>query len=313
MNTPHGYPAWLYHVLLDEQPHYLAPRRLLHSPTDSRGLVVNPGCWFCWHGPLPADKAVRTAFADHLCPSDWMVWVDDPGTGAVWPFWVGYDYIGHLADMVPGLPPPHRLPPQVEWVLREAAILVPIGDGEQRRGEWRRRSVALAAQFQRGYVSLGDLIHPFHLGALRRYYRFHTRSGSFSWVESPGAERSFSAYNDAVACFHQHQLARMVSDVVLAEVRPSYTIFSAHQSWSAQPSQVDGERSEYCLSLCLDASPEPDRQNPWPLDLQVPDGVLRVWQHLGEGLLYRARYLPHARERLPAGCSSSSLELYYAD
>ena len=312
MNTPQGFPAWLYHALLDEQPHYLAPRRRLRAPETAQGLIVNPDCWFSWHGPLPADKAARTAFAEHLCPSDWMVWVDDPGAGVVWPFWVGYEFIDHLAELVPGRPPPAPLPARVEWALCEADILVPLGYVESRRSHWRRKLHALTAQFQRGYAVLGDLIHPFHLGALRRYYRFHTRAGSFAMVDTD-AERCFAAYNEAVACFFQHQLSRLISDIALAPVRASYANFAAHQSHSAQPRQVDGERCEYCLSLCIDASPEPDAQNPWPIELQVQEGVLRVWQHIGEGLLYRARYIPHARERLPPGYSSSSLEFYYVD
>jgi hypothetical protein len=241
-----------------------------------------------------------------------MVWVDDPGAGVVWPFWVGYEFIDHLAELVPGRPPPAPLPARVEWALCEADILVPLGYAESRRSHWRRKLYALTAQFQRGYAVLGDLIHPFHLGALRRYYRFHTRAGSFAMVDTD-AERCFAAYNEAVACFFQHQLSRLISDIALAPVRASYANFAAHQSHSTQPRQVDGERCEYCVSLCIDASPEPDAQNPWPIELQVQEGVLRVWQHIGEGLLYRARYIPHARERLPPGYSSSSLELYYVD
>jgi hypothetical protein len=312
MNTPFGFPAHLYHCLLDEQPHYLAPTRLMRTHDWPANLVVNPRCWFSWHGPLPPDKLARVAFTEHFCPSDWVVWVDDPATGIIWPFWLGYEYFAYLREMAPGYPLPFELPENVQWVLREANILVEPNYEGHRRYEWLSTMKDSASQFQRGYTALTNLIHPFHVGALRRYYRFHTRMGSFSLGDSQVARR-YAAYNETVARFYHYQFTQVVSDVSARVVRPSYAYFLAYQSDSELLRHTDREQCEYSITICVDASPEPQAQNPWPIELQTMDGMLRVWQHIGDGLLYRGRYLPHARETLPRGYSSSSMLLHYVD
>ncbi len=311
-STPFGLPSELYHVLLDEQPHYLVPTRLMHAREPAADLVVNPRCWFSWHGPLPPDKAARAAFTEYFCPSDWMVWVDDSATGIVWPFWVGQEYFGYLAEMVPGFPVPVALPERVEWVLREANILVQLNHEGHRRHDWLQALKQTANQFERGYAMLADFVHPFHIGALRRYYRFQTRTGSFVLGDAQ-VDRHYTAYNEAVSCFYHHQLARLVSEIAARLVKPSYAYFAAYQSGSELPLHTDREQCEYSITICIDATPEPQGQNPWPIELQIPDGMLRVWQHIGDGLLYRGRHLPHSRDRLPRGYSSSSMFLHYVD
>jgi len=311
ITTPAGFPAHLYHCLLDEQPHYLVPVRTLHSHARA-DLIVNPRCWFSWHGPLPPDKVVRVAFTEYFCPSDWVVWVDDPATGIIWPFWVGYEYIAYLGEMIPGYPLATTLPEHVEWVLREAGILVEPNHEATRRQRWLRTVQNTAAQFTRGYATLTELVHPFHIGALRRYYRFHTRMGSFPLDEAQ-VDHRYAAYNEAVARFVHYQFAPIVSDMAASIVRPAAAWFLAYQSESEVPRHTEHELCEYSVSLCVDASPEPQGQNPWPIDLQTLDGMLRIWQNIGDGLLYRGRYLPHSRDKLPRGYSSSSILLHYAD
>ncbi len=310
--TPFGFPAHLYHCLLDEQPHYLVPARLMRAHESAADLVVNPRCWFSWHGPLPPDKAVRVAFAEYFCPSDWVVWVDDPATGVIWPFWVGEQTIGYLSKMVPGYPMPEELPEDLLWILREANILVEANYEAHCRHNWRKAVNDRSRQFERGYVTLTNLVHPFHIGALRRYYRFHTRMGSFSFGD-PQVERRYAAYNEVVTRFYHYQFAQVVSDLASSPVRPSYAYFVAYQSDSELPRHTDREQCEYSITLCVDATPEPQALNPWPLELQTTDGLLRLWQQIGDGLLYRGRYLPHSREKLPRGYSSSSMLLHYVD
>lgn len=312
MSTPYGFPSHLYHCLLDEQPHYLVPSRLLRVHPPAAQLIVNPRCWFSWHGPLPPDKLVRIAFTEYFCPSDWVVWVDDPSTGIIWPFWVGFEYLNYLKEMVPGYPVSVELPEGVELVLREANILVERNFEDHRRRAWLQVMKDKAGQFEHGYSALADLVHPFHIGALRRYYRFHTRNGTFS-LGDPQVERRYAAYNDAVSRFYHLQFSTVVSDVANSVVKPSYSYFVAYQGDSVLPPHTDREQCEYTVTLCIDATPEPQAQNPWSIDLQTPEGLLRLWQHIGDGLLFRGRYLPHSRERLPRGYTSSSMLLHYVD
>src|SRR5208283_4297740 len=70
------------------------------------------------------------------------------------------------------------------------------------------------AQFsEKGYVPLEDLIHPFHVAALRRYYRYQIRTGAIRLGDRQSPRR-YVAYNEPVARFFHHQLAGVFSEVV---------------------------------------------------------------------------------------------------
>jgi hypothetical protein len=310
--TPYGQPSEQYHCLLDEQPYYLVPGRLWRELEESAELIVNPLCWFSWFGPLPADKATRVAFAEHFCPSDWVVWVDDPATRALWPYWVGVDYVPYLMNMYPGDVPEEEVPEPLASVLRQAQILVPPDHIERRRKEWLDQVLYGAQAFERGYVSLPDLIPAFHIGALRRYYRHHVRTGTFPFGDDQVARR-YGAHNEPVARYFHHQLTNVVSDMARTLVQPSYTYFACYQGGAQLDSHTDREQCEYSITLCFDASPEPEALAPWPIELNTSEGLLRIWQHLGDSLLYRGRQLPHSRDVLPEHCTSSSLLLHYVD
>jgi hypothetical protein len=309
--TPYGYPSEYYHCLLDEQPYYLVPQRLFGA--DPPGpLMVNPQCWFSWHGYLPPDKAARVMADEYLLPSDWRMWVDDPGTRALWPYWLGAEYAEYLADQMPGYPLTKEIPPHAQWVLTRAHILVDPGFPERRRREWMESVWNCARNFERGYTSVAGLIPPFHLGAMRRYYRYHTRAGSFTLGDSQVARRHV-AHNEGVARYFHCQLTHAVSDITRTMVRPSYSYLAAYESGSTLDRHTDREQCEYSITMCIDASPEPEAQVPWPIQLDIPEGALRIWQHVGDSLLYRGRYLPHYRDTLADGYTSTSLLLHYVD
>jgi hypothetical protein len=309
--TPYGYPSEYYHCLLDEQPYYLVPLRL-YGPDPVGPLLVSPQCWFSWHGPMPPDKSTRVVAAEFLYPSDWMVWVDDPGTRAIWPYWVGPEFAHYLHDQVPGQPLTKELPPHAVWVLTRASILVEPGFAERRRREWLDSLWGLMRNFERGYSPVAGLVPMFHLGAMRRYYRYHTRAGSFPFGDGQVARR-YVAHNEGAARYFHCQLANAVSDIARIMVMPSYSYLAVYESGSILERHTDREQCEYSVTMCIDATPEPQAQVPWPIQLDIHEGALRIWQHLGDSLVYRGRYLPHYRDSLPEGYTSTSLLLHYVD
>ncbi len=309
--TPYGYPSEQYHCLLDEQPYYLAPPRLF-EPDVHGPLVVNPDCWFTWQGPLPRDKAARLEANGSFYPSDWMVWVSDPAMGTLWPYWLGGEYAGYLADQTPGSPLTKELPPHALWVLTRAHILVSPGFAELRRHQWRETAWTAAKNFERGYTPISGLLPVFHLGSLRRYYRYHTRTGSFTLGDGQVSRRYF-AHEEPIARFFHYQLRSAIGDIARAALKLSYAYLAAYESGSVLERHTDREQCEYTLTLSVDASPEPEAQVPWPIQLDTHEGSLRLWQHLGDGLLFRGRYLPHYRDALPEGHTSTSLLLHYVD
>jgi hypothetical protein len=310
--TPHGFPTEAYHCLLDEQPYYLVPPRL-YGVDRAGPMIVNPDAWFSWQGPAPADKAPSMRAGVSLLGGGHQVWITDHATGAAWPYFVGETFLNYLWGLVPGEPVPYALPPHVEWVLTRADILVAPDHGRRRRQQWHAAARERAGGFaRRGYAALTDLVPAFHVGALRRYYRFHTRNGTFGLGDDQVARRHV-AHNEGVASFLHAQLADAISDVAQTMLLPSYAYLTAYESGSELQTHTDRAQCEYTVTLCLDATPEPRAQSPWPIKLDVAEGTLAVWQFLGDGLLFRGRYLPHHRDPLPPGHTSTSVLLHYVD
>lgn len=311
MSTP-AYPADRYCCLLDEQPHYLVPSRLLQQSVPSGACVINPDSWFSWQGPFPPDKAARVPAITGFCSTERVVWVDDPATRCMWPFWVGPEYFALLSNLSPGRMVGEEVPAHARWALYQANVLVEPGQSSHRRKAWLDLVWCCAPQFQRGFVSVANLIHPFHIGALRRYYRYHTRVGALVLGDTQ-VRRRYAAHDESVASFFHLQLANAVSDIARTIVKPSYSYFVSYQGGSELARHTEREQCEYSLAISLDASPEPAGQSPWPVQLETCDGVLKIWQYFGDGLLYRGRVIPQSRDRLPDGCSSTSILFHYVD
>jgi hypothetical protein len=65
------------------------------------------------------------------------------------------------------------------------------------------------------------------------------------------------------------------------------------------------------VTLCLDFSPEPALATPWPIRLDTPEGAVTVYQALGDGLAYRGTQVPHSRDTLREGQTSTSIFFHY--
>jgi hypothetical protein len=300
-----------YYCLLDEQPHYLVPNRLL-SPQRIETLVVNPNSWFSWHSPAPARLGTAVRAASEFLPAQCMIWVTDAASGGSWPYWVGYEFIRHVAALAPGVPAPRDMPIPLAWVLAKAEILVTSDHNERKQREWKEHSRILKAQFRHGYMQLRNLIPAFHVAALRRYYRHSVRSGALKLGDDQ-VPRRYACHNETVARFVNSQLASLVTEIVGSPVKPSYAYVAAYQSGSVLERHTDRPQCEYTITICVDATPEPRGRCPWPIDLSTSSGTVRIFQDLGDGLLFRGRKIAHQRERLVAGHSVTSVLLHYVD
>jgi hypothetical protein len=69
-------------------------------------------------------------------------------------------------------------------VLSQAEILVSRDHARQRRQEWSAMLGVRSGHLRRGYVALGNILPPFHLGALRRYYRALVQLNSLTLGDS---------------------------------------------------------------------------------------------------------------------------------
>jgi len=308
-------PRSRFHCRLDDQPDHLVPERLLRpeywEDLADRPLFLNPDCRFTADGEIPPEAAAAGFPAQEQMAGGEMIWLKDPAHGALQPFWLGPELCALLCGMQPGDPAPTTQSPQARRTLIMASVLVPEDYASSRRQQWTEIISATLPQFQsQGYAPVAGLIHPFHIAALRRYYRHQLRTGNLYFGDDQSPLR-YIAYNDPVARFFHRQLTPAFSALASAPLKASYVYLASYQPGAILRKHTDREQCDFSITLCLDYSPEPRHATPWPLQLHKKSGTVKVFQAIGDALLYRGCELPHSRAPLPDGHTSTSIFFHY--
>jgi len=312
-------PPDRFYCLLDELPLHLIPRHSLEE-RDSRNrrhetLFVNPECFVCAAGQLPDElllKSERLAgFAGQAFALQTAVaWVRDAATGNLLPFWLGPELESMLRGLRRDEPVPSSVPERVCCLLEAAHILLPECRARREQAGTEVPGKAARQFREKDYAPVSGLIHPFHIAALRRYYRHLIRTGAVRLGDSQSMRR-YVAYNEPVARFFHHQITSIVSTVAGEPLKPSYVYFASYLSGAELKRHSDREQCEFSVTFCLDFSPEPKLETPWPIRLDTPTDTVTVYQALGDGLAYRGTRLPHYRDVLGAGQTSTSIFFHY--
>jgi hypothetical protein len=317
----HAYAATLppdrFYCLLDELPLHLVPQRVINSlqlqEERSQPLYLNPQCIVCPAGQLPDEPAtgmhpeVRAGFA----LQGTIAWVPSPATGNLLPFWLGPQLETVVRSLRPNEQVPASTPEGARSLLAATDILV-SEDRTSLRLRQREEMIRKASQRfrEKGYAPLGDLIHPFHVAALRRYYRYLIRTGAIHLGDGQSPRR-YVAYNEPVARFFHRDIAATLSALAVEPLKPSYVYMASYLSGAVLKKHTDRAQCEFSVTLCLDFSPEPVLETPWPIRLNAPTSTVTVYQALGDGLAYRGTRLPHYRSTLPEGQTSTSIFFHY--
>jgi hypothetical protein len=313
------FPPDRFYCLLDDLPLHLIPRKdasLLHTDHDQQEqLFLNPDCILCANGRLPEELASQAELVSGFALQGTIAWVRDPLTATLLPFWLGPQLEELLQSLRSNKLAPSSLPQHLLSLFVAAGILV-NEEYTARRNHERAEAITHASRLfrEKGYAPLSSLIHPFHIAALRRYYRYLIRTGVVRLGDRQSPRR-YAAYKESVARFFHHQIAPVVSAVAGEPVKPSYVYLASYLSGADLKKHTDREQCEFSVTLCLDFSPEPALETPWPIRLDTShDGrksTITVYQALGDGLAYRGTRLPHYRDVLAEGQTSTSIFFHY--
>jgi hypothetical protein len=308
------FPPDRFYCVLDELPVHLVRRSLRRgwkNETQDRALRLNPECVICPAGELPAEVASRADLLAGFALQGTIAWVRDQTSATLLPFWLGPELKSLVQRIKKGELVPQSIPDHARRMLEVAGVLIPETDAKDPRTP-RKDQICKATKLFRenGYAPIEDLIHPFHVAALRRYYRCLIRSGSICLGDQQSPRR-YVAHNEPVARFFHHEIASTISAIAGEPVKPSYVYLASYLSGSELRKHTDREQCEFSVTLCLDFSPEPDLATPWPIKLDLPSGRVIVYQGIGDGLAYRGTKLPHYRDVLGQGQTSTSIFFHY--
>ena len=307
------FPPNRFYCLLDKLPLHLIPRwsaKSLQKAIEEK-LFLNPECRISHAEDWPSDLGLHPEMLTGFASTGTVAWVRDPATLSLLPFWLGPKLAAVVSSLSPGEPAREMLPEDARFLLAAAGILTPYNHADQRISEWQNVVRNAAPVFlEKGYVPLRNLIHPFHVAALRRYYRSLIRRGEVHLGDNSSSRR-YVAHNESVARFFHHQIARTVSAIAGEPIKPSYVYVASYLSGAELHKHTDREQCEFSVTLCLDFSPEPALETSWPIRLDTPHGAVAVYQALGDGLLYRGTQVPHHRDALSQGRTSTSIFFHY--
>jgi hypothetical protein len=307
------FPLDRFYCLLDELPLHLVPRpaRAATSPQAGRDLFLNPDCRLYTGEELPEELASQKELLPAFALQGTIAWLRDANARSLVPFWLGPKLESVVRELRIDEPIPDSVPASARSILESAGILV-SADSIARQDVDREEATGKAAELfrKKGYAPLHDLIHPFHIAALRRYYRYRIRAGAIPLGDGQSPRR-YVAYNDPVARFFHRQIAIPLGAVAGEPVKPSYVYLASYLSGAELKKHVDREQCEFSITLCLDFSPEPALATPWPILLDTPTATVTVYQALGDGLAYRGTRLPHYRSKLGNGQTSTSIFFHY--
>ena len=309
-------PPGQFHCLLDELPLHLIPQRQLESQCwwlnlSSQQLFFNPQCSVLPPRRLPTELEPHRDLLNNFNLQGTVAWVRDPATGSLNPFWLGPRLEAVVSRLRAGESLAASIPADVRFLLAGAGVLIPVDHTERRLAQWAEVVNKGINEFrENGYAPLRHLIHPFTLAALRRYYRHAIRRGAIRLGDEQSSRRYF-AHNESVAQFFHHQIANAVSAIVGEAIKPSYVYFGSYLSGAELKKHTDRQQCEFSVTLCVDFSPEPELATSWPIRLDTPEGTVKVYQALGDGLVYRGTQVPHYRHMLAEGYTSTSIFFHY--
>lgn len=295
---------------LDHFPDHLVPRASLDFAARlPQHLVINPELILYRPEHLPVGMP-PDCLEDNFDPSAATVWVPRAGTGVPDAFSMSQQFATCVSKLVIGQITPDDLPLSTKIVLRLANLLVDAQAPAAYLEEQQQRLATASTQFRdRGYAPISGLIHPLHLASLRRHFRKLIRLGRLKRGDSQSDR--YVAHNESVARTFHHWLTQPISAIVGEAIKPSYVYSASYQSGASLQKHTDREQCEFSLTFCLDYSPEPYLHTPWPLHLHSGSSLVSVFQAVGDGLVYRGRIIPHSRDTLPRGHTSSSIFFHY--
>jgi len=277
-------PTGQFHCLLDELPLHLIPQRQLKSQYSrlnfsQQQLFLNPQCSVLLPGQVPAELEPHRHLLKNFNLQGTVAWVRDPATRSLHPFWLGPQLQTVVSRLRAGEPVPASIPADVRFLLAGAGILTPERQAERRLAEWAEIRHAI----RRGAIRLGD----------------------------EQSSRRYVAHNENAARFFHHEIANAVSAIVGEPIKPSYVYLGSYLSGAELKKHTDRQQCEFSVTLCLDFSPEPELATSWPILLDTLEGTVKVYQALGDGLVYRGPSVPHYRHVLAEGHTSTSIFFHY--
>lgn len=288
---------------LDEQSCLLPYRaRSSRDPaSDSKTLVINKRIQIQKGSGPPEGSADAFPYCARFLSGYPILWVEDTGTKILAPYWLNDKYLELIQGLIAGEISPSELDQSVSTTLAAAKVLVPAEHEESQTRQSKETFANLFMQLQsQQYAIVRRMIHPLQIAALRRYFRTLDHK-NFLVPDVHGPTVRYFLHNEEVAMFVHRQMTNLVRCVTRELIKPSYCFLSQYKSGAVLTRHIDRPQCLWNVSLLIDADPDREVSDSWPIYLEVGHETKAIRLEMGDGLLYRGTEIPHWREKLGDG------------
>jgi hypothetical protein len=270
--------------------------------------IIHPTLHLQLGSTVPLPLLRRSRFRERFLPNHPLLWIEDPTTGALLPYWMRRHQAPLLAQCQPGRPAPATLSPPLLHQLRAAEVLLSRAELERTHGA-RRQSLEQASRALRSerFCTFRGLLPPAQRLALARYYQALMDAGHCPLGDAQ-VERRHGWHNEWMARFFHHQFTEFIGRLVGEPVKPTYAYSSAYRAGAALRAHLDRRQCEITVSLLID---QPAVAEPWPLWFLTASGPSAVQLSLGDAVVFHGCELPHWREQAPHGQWTTMLLFHY--
>ncbi len=286
----------------------------LKTTTQMAALCLNPRIALQTGVEPPASLSARVTSLDHFSTRRPILWVEDACTNALAPYWLDDAQAQTVGQLSEGTLAPAELDARLAARLAEARILIEPEAEAVRARAWEQACAELRRDLQtEQHAVLRKIIHPLQLSALRRYFRALDARGRLRASSNKHyAHRRRSVYDEETARFVQQQINALVNRITPAPVRPSHCQVSVYQPGAFLRRHRDQPQYVWNLSLVVDAEPETDEREAWPICIEVEGRARAVRLEIGDAVLYRGSELTHWRDVLPDAHSVTLLFCFFS-
>jgi len=288
----------------------------LKEEIDWESLKLNSNIVYSLEGAIPESLKKRLERCSRLDLDGPTVWVPDPVTEIIHP----YSVTGEVQRAVEAIIESKQVSKKIEIdiikVLRAASIIVDSKTEADLLRTFSKIQLSGKEYLAEGYSLLPlSLLNRFHVLALQRYYKDLIKEGWVHPVDEQVPLR-MSLHNEAMGRFFHLQMGPLISRIMGAPWKPSYSFWSCYKPEAVLEKHVD--RPQSGISLSFQISYEGKDSNPlnWPLKLELKDkdGSNRIQEvkfGIGDGVLFDGMKIPHYREKLAHDQYATFLFLFF--
>src|SRR6185369_8332621 len=285
---------------LDNLPLDLMPDKARAPEQQNGNLVVNPHVYVQSTPEPPTEIAHRVVIRDSFALGQSMVWVDDPLTGMLAPYWCDPNLLEKVRSLISNEVSPSELDPQTASVLRSIDVLVPEQAGQL--PSWDETYAFAVEQFRiRKYAVLRNLVHPMQIAALRKHFR-NLQAKNYLYMDNVQVVGGrYTMNNEGAASFIHQQLNTLVSHVTQLVTEATFANVAVYIPGAVLEKHTDRPQCRWNMSLLVDTDPEVSEAESWPVVLDVDGDINEIRLDMGDGVLYSGTDIPHWRDKLPEG------------